>query len=915
MKRYLLIIAGVFFLSGLNAQVSVFDCGLYQEYLSPSQVNSQQTINGTCIVLGTNGAIQVNNSTGKSVFASQSITLKNDVHIGAFDASGGAHLKITGKAGLEVVVMNYTDLYGVLRYKKAEFGIRLPDELLTRINHFLQAEGVHQDELNPFLEWDIDVEATFTHPASGTVRKVDGYYTREYSENPATDDWDDIGTDYPFRIRFAPPLNGGWIAEISIRIDNAQQPAYISDMFSFNVVESGDPGYVKVHENQRNLKQGDKMIVATGMNFVSPDDHSMAWGGGAGYLGQNLFSSSNTEKACNTKEWANFRQKVELFFQEGGKYIKTMQFPWSSLIEFEKKGNYYKRLHYVWEQDKLLDLCEQYDVLMLFDLMYQVTLEKCSGYGMYYWDWDNYLKKDGETDPSHLPDINGPAGWYYNYRPYCYNDDPSWRSGGSVHYGAKKPYEMFTNENDLAYHKQRTRYYVARYGYSTKIFEFELLSEPWSLNNAEWATPYDDPSHEEHVATRNAVKNYHEIMSAYMKDSLKVDQLIGIDIHYWNDKPLDQLEESIELEKIDIVGTNPYYAAPNATFAFSDYVQKIHQKHGSVIPVILAEGGVDEAYTACSEYSQHPVDMMTFPFTGVAGYFTWFGMQEGLEHLWPATIRAQQHMDSEQVIETLSEGNGQWVHGKQEEKLFIITVNKNVSAIETQYYVSNNKEAAVGYVRNRTYNVHTTRLNDACILPFIDEEDQEPIDNLENIKWNDTRIFPLNRRLRVKGLKKNMDYRVDYYSYKTGTYLSTQCDHTSSAEGELVLNYDELIAAPYENKVLNPVTWFVLWENGCSQGMIVKDDEVISQEALTTISEYTHRGFEGIKIYPNPFDSFFTIEFPTEDRIIIQTIEGKVIREDKVEKGIKIIPMTDFPRGTYILKLQNKSVTFKIVKL
>jgi|GEM_PF-1347065 len=904
MKRYLLIIAGVFFLSGLNAQMNVFDCGMYHQDLSPSQVSSQQVINGSCITLGTNGAIQVSNSASKSVFASQGITLKNDVHIGAFDTDGGVHLKITGKAGLEVVVMNYTDLYGVLRYKKAEFGIRLPDDILTRINHFLQEEGIHQNELNPFLEWNIDVEATFTHPASGMVRKVDGYYTREYSEN-SQDDWDDIGTDYPFRVRFAPPLNGDWLAEISIRIDNEQQSAYTSDLFGFNVVESGDPGYVRVHENGRNLKRGDKMIIATGMNFVSPDDHAMAWGGAGNdnYIGEHLFGVGNTEKACNTKEWAYFRQKVEQFFQDGGKYIKTIQFPWSSLIEFEKKGNYYKRLHYAWEQDKLLDLCEQYDVLMLFDLLYQVSLEKGSGYNMWPWDWDNYIYNDTAVKhPSKLPSYSDGTSGYYDYPVYCYNDDPSWRSGSTVHDG-KKPYEMFTNASDLAYHKQRTRYYVARYGYSTKIFEFEMLSEPWSLNSEPGAIPYDSLTHPEHTATRNAVKNYHEVISEYLKDTLKVNQLVGIDVHYWNDRPVDQLEESIELSKIDIVGTNPYYAAPNAAFSFYDYVQKIQEKHGSTIPVILAEGGVDEKYTECSAHSQHPVDMMTFPFTGVAGYFTWFGMQEGSEHLWPATIRAQQHMDGTHVIETLSEGGGKWGHGIQEARLKEEISGKSQYLVENQYYGGYNANTTVGYIRNRTYNIHTTGCN-AVTFPFLDDPRFYQLTSISksDIKTSD--------KITIISLKNLTHYYIDWYSFKDGDYLKTDYLKTDF-NGTLELDFPTLSDE-------NPVLWYVVHQNAYS-GMIQNEIPMVTEDRMVfdfqpIENDTTNISFSNA-IYPNPFHNTITVNSLEDDSFVISTLTGSVIKHISVHKGTNNLFVGDLPKGLYFGELRNQRFIIKLERL
>ena len=81
------------------------------------------------------------------------------------------------------------------------------------------------------MEWDIDVEATFYHAASGTTKKIDGFYTREYFANTQTDDWDSVGTNYPFRVRFAPPLNGQWKAFISIRIKKEQIVSYFSNDF------------------------------------------------------------------------------------------------------------------------------------------------------------------------------------------------------------------------------------------------------------------------------------------------------------------------------------------------------------------------------------------------------------------------------------------------------------------------------------------------------------------------------------------------------------------------------------------------------------------------------------------------------------------------------------------------------------
>ncbi len=189
------------------------------------------------------------------------------------------------------------------------------------MNHFLLNEGTYPDELNPFVEWDVDVEATFFHPATQTVKTIDGYYHREYIENPITDDWDDVGTAYPFRIRYAPPQNGKWIAQITIKINGLIE--YQSEKFGFHVVESGDPGYVKVHPNRKNLQRGTNMIFPVGHNFFEADGGA-AWVGSA--IGNNLFGTQRT-KASNTLVWDKYYSKVENYFQSGGKYIRTIQVP------------------------------------------------------------------------------------------------------------------------------------------------------------------------------------------------------------------------------------------------------------------------------------------------------------------------------------------------------------------------------------------------------------------------------------------------------------------------------------------------------------------------------------------------------------------------------------------------------------
>ncbi len=386
------------------------------------------------------------------------------------------------------------------------------------------------------------------------------------------------------------------------------------------------------------------------------------------------------------------------------------------MIEFEKKGNYYDRLHYAWEQDKLLDLCEQYDALMMFNLMIHHSFEERGSYHLDNWDWGKWINHY-ETKVPEYTDTN---------LVYCYNDNPQ-------EIGGKQPYEALMLENDLKYHEQRTRYYIARYGYSTKIYEFELLSEPFNVgkHGKTGYQPYFNSTQQSTLF--NAIETYHGRLSWYIKEKTNhTEHLLGVDysMGVWKTDPNDiKMDQSLHHGNIDIIGINDY------TYLYHKYIIKKNGNNNSFEsdensraravkefqawvnkPVIFSEFGDGDDIHNCSGYTGSFVDIMSAGFTGVAGYNLWEGRDSNQNFLWPATIRAQYHMNGTDVITTLSNGNGGWVQGRQHEKVY----SSHVSKIkELQYYISQNKERSVGYVRNRSYNIHTKRTNDTCNVMLL----------------------------------------------------------------------------------------------------------------------------------------------------------------------------------------------------
>lgn len=687
---------------------------------------------------------------------------------------------------LETRVMNYTDLMQVQQFEKLEIGIRLPEHIRTMVNNFVSNRTFPPSErLNPFLEWELGIEAEMTHTETGTVKKIPAFFYREYERDEANNTWKDIGTDYSMRIRFAPPLTGDWTCRLTMKVREKQAPE--QQTIEFKVVANDNKGYITVHPNRRNLQLQNEIIIPAGTNFPSP----IRGDGVAVYHTSpngDVFPPNKTFMATRLSGWLTYHNDILDYAKEGGRFIRVLQSGWSSLLEFEKKGNYYDRQHYAWEQDRLLELCEQNGVYIHFNMMEQEPFMMYGNYDMFDWDWSHY---------------NGDKSYFSGdiYPAYGYNDAKG-----------KLPSDAFSKEEDLKYHEQRIRYYIARYGYSTSIYLFELLSEAYHMDEfGGHEGPYLQDTEEGRKA-RAAVQKYHEHMAAYIKEQLgHTNQLVGINLFvdkiYEGDLYLDQ---ALYHPSIDIISINPYSKIPNKliiaksddnnTFQSSEnslarIVSMVAQKSGK--PVMIAEGGAGDMVDDCSGFAQHSLDMMSFGFTGLAGYNAWPGWDNGQRAYWHMIISAERFMNSPNVINVLKNVNGYWIQGRQSERHLPRDEEK---AKETQYYVSQDLTTAVGYVKNRTFNFYTKRTTDKFCGEF---ELKYPLNELRDIKWTDGR-----RYLVVEGLDKSKRYQVTWYDYITGAPIQMETPVQKLKRGKLRLQFPELSVT--EGKVVRPEVWFTV---------------------------------------------------------------------------------------------------------
>lgn len=666
-------------------------------------------------------------------------------------------------------------------FEKVEIGVELPAVDQQKIMHFLMGTRVpNGDKVNPFLAWDLDVQGVFTHVESNKTIVVPAFFYRDFRRDTLKNEYVAIDVKDNMRIRFAAPLPGDWTCSINYKVK--QKPQTQTADLKFSVVDSGKKGFIKVHENQRNLVQNEQLIYPVGTNFPFPTKGVNQYHTTKDEYGKEVFDPFTTTTVTKPKSFLKYYDDIANFKLGGGKFFRIILSPWNGIIEFEVKGNYFNRLHYAWEQDSLLNFCEANDMYYSFNMMLQSPFMKYGDYDTFDWDWYKY-RRDGSIESNS------------QFPVYCYSDGLN-----------KEPHDMFMNEMDLLYHEQRVRYYLARYSYSTNIYMFELLSEPWHLDQLNEEV-VDKDTKEGEVA-RKAVLNYHNRIAKYIKTELPcVNQLIGIDVFlnriYDGDKYIDS---SIYSPYIDVVGYNPYTCFPEKYIISKSGDNNVIEPNENSMyhavnilyskskkPIMIFEGGPGDGVDELSNYAQQRIDMMSFPFIGLAGFNSWIGWYHGHETVLYNIVASEDFTNSSAFSDVLFQSKGNWIQGRQMEKKYW---RDKKSSKELQYYISEEANMSVGYVKNRTYNYYTQATDSSLHSKF-------PKD-LTFSKLVDV-TYKNGKDLVIEGLKKGKTVEIVWYAFDTGKEFRRDI---VKSKKNLVLKHPDLIVTDPAN--VYPMFWFSL---------------------------------------------------------------------------------------------------------
>lgn len=854
--KYIISLICVCWVAHSNAQVSIYDCGIYGPITEGEINNSGAEFYRPCVML--DGNYNFNGASSKKITSATSIDVKPGFNAGNYTGNGGMHLKIKPKSDFDVAFMNYAGPDFILRYQKMELGVTLPQPYKDKLDLFIANElnpslnSNPSDMINPFMENELDIEATFTHGETGTVKTLDAFFTRDMVRNEASRYWDALNTEYHMRVRFAPPNNGAWTCVVKIKINNVEIGS--SSAFNFNVIESGKHGYVTVHENKKNFALDGEVIFPVGQNLPHTDKYQLIPSGEV-----DLFNmETGTEFQNDINGWKNYIKTIDDFGNVGGRFTRIFAAPHAGLVEWEEKGNYFRRMHQAYEMDNVINTLEQHDMFTIFDLLLHNYFMIYSDYNNWQWDWDrrvlcgdtsgcgpgvnvgDYFYPDAQHEP-----------WQLNYSVHPYNPNPGDYTTNPN--GVKYPHDMFMLEEDLKFHEQRVRYYISRYGYSTQIYIWEQLEEPFHLSQdaslAGTTEPYRDQNHPLHDEIHVAVNNYTSRMNAFVRDHLQhKHQLLGLNAVFelGRDNRISEHDYSITDSRVDCVGLNAYMDLPysylNGDHENPDNNNKYYYNEESFLakvsvfgnnfrgiidnpfptfpqeikrPVYISESGKawDEylGYDDCQAGTDEFLDNMRLGFCGFAGFNKWHKYKENKFGVWENIVRAEQHMNGQDVQRVI---NTDYIQGRQQEGLnfgSLVTPNTQGKVLEMQYYLSEDRNSAVGYVHNRTVNYRTAGPAGNCkSQPFL----KKNFNNIVNIDWTDDGPF---KKLKLDDLLAFSKYQFVFYSYPNGTYLSSFTNSTG-ANDQIKVEFPELTKQ-------NAVVWFVCKKIPKKKSTLIADDD------------------------------------------------------------------------------------------
>ncbi len=701
-----------------------------------------------------------------------------------------------------ISILNYTNLNKVVLFEKVEIGISLPTDLNQKINNFVTNKVVPQNQrMNPYLEWEIRVYTKFTHYPSCEEIVVDGFFMQEFAEFmnpiPAPDangmsdaEYNNLGgynlipTEFSFRTRFSPSKVGFWEAQVFIETPESKLE---SDLIHFEVVESNNMGFVHTSANGRYLELGNKTFIPVGCNAPWPRTDQVfdrEFADATKYFNGNLNQTQFIDESYRSRSkmvprvYDIYKNVLQQLIDGGANSFRTIMVPFATDIEYGKLGNYTDRLTQAQELDEILEFAEEKNVYLQWSLDVQFK----------------YM-------------LNGPGNYYIS----C-----SWNSGGfdgdrncySTIKGVKSPVDFFSNLDAKKYYKQRLRYIIARWGYSTQISIFELLSEENQVgNNFNDGADHTEGLQESYLKNVKVYEAWNREMAAYIKSqyngklhlltcsyaglpakndfTYQDPNLDVIGFNAYDDGRISFGSHPVELFSKFILNLNADLFKSNAPNGGEGKKKTFETLLFPPKPIVLSETGFSTSFPRYKSNCENSLveykrQMWQMPFSGAAATYNW--------DVWYFPEMYGEFKNLKLYLDQFNFGgtNELWVPGSSsstQNKNGTVNYTFNQEAYDCMedeerfkadmvYMVSKDRTKAAGVITNKTYNWYTSSQNSDCgNYPYNEVINKDEIKNTEPLYsfWDedfDDKNQVLNKYIKPYSIYPKNTQQEDFKSYK-----------------------------------------------------------------------------------------------------------------------------------------------------
>lgn len=436
------------------------------------------------------------------------------------------------------------------KFQRMELGFDLPDDIDSEIEVF----AAEQVGMNPFNPEDIDVQVLFTNPAGETKKQV-GFYYKPFTDLVRSNA-DEIDykneyvadtTSFPWRVRFAPDLEGKWTVSIRVLIRNQSRLNYEIGAFTC----------------ERSPHKGRLTVSRTGTDsdrYLSYSDSKEP------FFSIGLNVSSAVPGEAHPSQINRWRRTLRELSQVGGNFTRLEVGGQTGLPEWPVYNNYLGKLDDLYAFDQIIQACEDNGI---YFVLFRHHIEVREGA-----DWET-------------------VKWQNN--PY--------KTGLNA-----TPEEYFTKEEVIKWQNYSLRYLMARYCYSPNAAfygysELEGWYEKLEKDNAE--NGQKDGGLLNEADASKMLNSWIRKQQDYIRDELKNPILFCNT--YASQASVISGPETDANRLSDIVGIHLYNSTKNANFTKrSEAVDKAWETYKK--PVFLEEMGVNDNFLliqCCTDIEFH----------------------------------------------------------------------------------------------------------------------------------------------------------------------------------------------------------------------------------------------------------------------------------------------------------------------